>query len=72
MKKSLGIEITKGRFKQITKNRGIDERFATDSYLGGINTSYYLGKFQKNNYLILDLDFSGAYGSSMSVIPIID
>lgn len=71
-KKILGIESTKERLRQITKIRGIDERFVSDSYLGAINTSYYLGKFQKEDYLIFDIDLSSAYPTSLAVIPAID
>lgn len=44
------------------------EALANRSYLGGLNSSYHLGKAE--GYTFIDIDFKNAYPTAMNLIPI--
>ena len=53
--------------------RRLTETFAADSYMGGLNAAYYLGRFLcSENQIVLDLDFAAAYPTSLALLPTID
>lgn len=70
--KTLGVEWTGSKNRQKNKSRWIDEWFANNTYLGGINTSYRIGKFSSAEHWVLDIDISSCYPTSLAVQPIID
>ena len=53
--------------------RRFTETFAADCYMGGMSAAYYLGKYLcSGDQIILDLDFAGAYPTSLALLPMID
>lgn len=53
-------------------NRSLSEEFTSLCYLGGINTSYHIGRFQSKEFLVVDCDLAQAYPTALATIPFID
>ena len=52
-----------------TPKRNENESYVMNAFIGGMNTTYHLGRVLGT---VLDLDFQGAYAAAMGVLPGID
>ncbi len=70
-KEYVKANLPKGTFaSQFSKDNHIYKQglnLARRAYMGGINNSYFVGEM--DGELILDIDFSAAYGSIMALLP---
>ncbi|MCG3717801.1 hypothetical protein L5F50_01270 [Aliarcobacter butzleri] len=67
-KESLGKSIHKMQFDRLHSLYKKYESLANRSYMGGLNSSYYMGYCK--GYTFLDIDFKNAYPTAMNLIKI--
>jgi hypothetical protein len=66
-KKGVRVRTVKGESRRLT------ETLAADSYHGGLNMAYWVGRYECGpDEIILDIDLNGAYVSAFGAIPEID